>query len=376
MIYLSLNSTGPPWPVSQAQLRQTTRFTSCARNRFAGLRARPRAPGLPARAHVKCILRSPAGALGKLMVRQKRGFRGEDRWPCAGHHQLLVNPTLDAITQMTELINSLLENAYNNLKLADSPAYTICRFRMGQPFTKAQETAFDLRDSLIYRKESTAFHVEQIIRMTNELIFFCNEELKQKRQVPHEHIEKVSTMILYTLDDLIFNMLSLYDYMAKLFLLSFIGKVTRKDWHWLILHIKVISKKKHPRILTRYQIDESEIKEIINENQDLIRKLSDIRSDLLHNRAYKADSRQTYYAGKTSYFAPIIDMPKEYEAKLPQLRSFSTRNKLETIDIVIGSSWLFYRFSISICKISNVLIRRINKEKELLKELEYKSDGV
>jgi len=73
-----------PWRAHRAQLRQRTRFTSCARSHFAGERARPYAPKMPS-SHKRdvCLV------LLRQALRAHFGLRLRSLQP-----KRLVNPTL------------------------------------------------------------------------------------------------------------------------------------------------------------------------------------------------------------------------------------------------------------------------------------------
>src|SRR6185369_8599875 len=98
--------------------------------------------------------------------------------------------------EKTEIINSLLNQAYGYLEATGAPIYKICHLRSGAMFSQKQQTTISLRDSLMFRRNSIQFHLVQLIENNNRLIQFVHEEFKGHRQVPHEQIEEVSTILL------------------------------------------------------------------------------------------------------------------------------------------------------------------------------------
>lgn len=273
---------------------------------------------------------------------------------------------------MKELINKLLSESYDLNQKIDIAINNISMNRLGnikRELNKAQEKIIDLMKSLNYRKASINFHITKIIETTNEIIEHSNHEFQNRRIVNYQDINSAPNYLLFLLDDFIFNLLSFYDYLAKLVYLTYFKRIKRIDWNWLIIKAKKIRSRNNSNFYTKYRIRNEDINSLIEENYQFIRKISDIRSDLLHNRSYESNLTQNFnWTPESTHVETVIKFPSEYSLKIKIFQEFLNEQNITEADIAIGSSWIYHRFSKSISIILNIAIERVSLEnKDILK---------
>ena len=159
-----------------------------------------------------------------------------------------------------------------------------------------RERVFRLRDSLIYRAEAIAWHAH----LLSVLQTSANRRLEEAF---HDREKEVHLLMLagreqhYAFDDLVFNAISLFDYIANLIGFTIYGDRRRKaKWDRIQKFARDVAydeaQNDVPR-LSGTRVSQS----VLNANSALVERLSDYRAALIHYEALVGKGDYTFKLG-------------------------------------------------------------------------------
>lgn len=140
----------------------------------------------------------------------------------------------------------------------------------------ADETKFILRDSIFYRFEGVLFHLDLMLKEHNHIKLDISQNFPKAGMNHHESILKSKERIHFLFDDIVFNIISFFDYTANLIAFLYIGKHSiKKNWNKIA----------RAMMDDNNSLSKTKLSKVIALNHKTwITQLYDYRSDIIHKR--------------------------------------------------------------------------------------------
>jgi hypothetical protein len=223
---------------------------------------------------------------------------------------------------------------------------------------KVLEFCVDLLDSIQYRVESVSYHLGylRIINkgMTEQLIasFPSDDDLDKFLMMRGADIPR------FFFDDIVFNLMSLFDYMGNLFWFSFSGKSGRcKQWGGVLEECeKAISGK--GKVGNNESEDLMVCRLIIKYHKDLVKSLAKYRGKLIH---FKKDPTKSQIS--TDFSHPeksefTVFAPEEFINEFEELVELSKERELTLVET---AAWIIKKSLIVTNEILSLLQEKYKK---------------
>lgn len=144
-----------------------------------------------------------------------------------------------------------------------------------------QTTIMKLRDSLIYRSEAISWHVTLLSRMQEQALAKLHSTFPDPN-APYDIMRATAREQQFVFDDLVFNCIALFDYVANMVGFAYYGDRRRKaKWDRIQKYARdeEVDRRDHVNV----RIAGSAVGELIRDSQvALVSPLSDYRADLIH----------------------------------------------------------------------------------------------
>ncbi len=249
-------------------------------------------------------------------------------------------------------------------------AFLMAESKRGHSTTRRQsdmKLVMRLRDSLIYRAESVLWHpqlVELVTRSADRRL----REVYPDRAKEHLLLLQIGAEVFYAFDDLVFNALSLFDYVGNFVGFAFYGEQRRKAKWDRIQHFArdaAYEKREHshPRI-SGSALGSS----ILEVHKTLVESLTEYRAALIHYEALVGlgEVKTEYGAGETPKYDLSFTVPKEF-AKVFTVTGY--KQDPAKAPVVEGAKWLAQECTRQALRVL------IELRRALRVEAEYTPDG-
>lgn len=209
--------------------------------------------------------------------------------------------------RVTRLSHDVFE-AVSVLSLAPDDRTISTRLLKG---TKAyQEAYLHLRDSIIHRFDAVCFHVVLMINLQKAEI--AKFEMKPFDGEEDRFLETVSRQDQYLLEDIIFNTVSLLDYLGNMVGLVFHGPDSAEiKWNGAYKHAKHqthgSNKLGHNRIF-----GSATGSCLMRHHKEWVNSLSGYRAGLIHNKEQRLDGKLTMIWQGSLWHELTITVPKSF----------------------------------------------------------------
>jgi hypothetical protein len=224
-----------------------------------------------------------------------------------GHY--LMMPSLSAWAPHDELRQQAIDTAVCYLPLSS---------RRGQSaeLRKSNQAAImKLRDSLIYRSEAIIWHVTLQSRMQEQALATLRSTFPDPN-APRDIMRATAREQQFVFDDVVFNCIALFDYVANIVGFAYYGDRRRKA-KWDRIQKYARDEEFDRRAHTNVRIAGSAVGALIRESQDaLVSPLSDYRADLIHYETVPAGGRVTTRLENTS--SGKLDLSFELKITVPK----------------------------------------------------------
>lgn len=180
-----------------------------------------------------------------------------------------------------------------------------------------QTTIMKLRNSLIYRSEAIIWHVTLLSRMQEQAVAKLHSTFPNLK-APYDIMRATAREQQFVFDDVVFNCIALFDYVANMIGFAYYGDRRRKA-KWDRIQKYARDEEFDRRDHVNVRIAGSAVGGLIRESQDsLVSPLSDYRADLIHYETVPAGGGVTTRLEKNSggtsdlSFDLMITVPKPF----------------------------------------------------------------
>jgi len=198
-----------------------------------------------------------------------------------------------------------------------------------------------VRDSIFFRYDSILFHLRLLESIQKNQYEILNIE-KNKQQTFHNYVFNFLDQQLQLFDSIVFHSISLFDYLANLIGLIIMGKLNMK-WNGIINSVRDLNNS-----FSTFKIS----KVIKFQNDILIDKLYNYRSDLIHNSKDTGGYRSSHDFFKDEMKFTVL-APKKICNKFNELKIMTKENSLSINYVVF---WLIEKILKSTFEIIESLI--------------------
>lgn len=237
-----------------------------------------------------------------------------------------------------------------------------------------------LRQSLIYRNGAIGFQLDLIDSYQKDL----KEKLDQKNgfEIAQSMVLSPSRKLNYLFDDLIFNLISFFDYFAAFIIYIFYGQEirntaegydplsTKNNFEHLLKVLWKINWTEFAKLCmkdesSRLNFDPKKIycsdvtKEVLKHDESFIYPLSKLRNDIIHNKASLVGQSLSYNTVEGANFA--FYSPGKFQELFPN----QSESYLEAIEFLIT------KFSSCVIDFQNSLLSDIEENREVAKGDEW-----
>ena len=192
------------------------------------------------------------------------------------------------------------------------------RSRGGKP---ADETAYVLRDSLTYRVGAVRYHLHLL---QDQLEFVHRKSNSELTKMWHDHMfmENMRTVLTYLADDLLFNVISMFDYLGNVVGYLHAGERALK-WNGVV---RAARDKNHAISSTAAGNAAKTC------DGEWVGRLHKVRSEIIHNERRLGDGGRTLTFGDAGpHVAVSFEMPSAIVTKLLFLRDRAPDGRVQLV---------------------------------------------
>lgn len=179
------------------------------------------------------------------------------------------------------------------------------------------------RDSFLYRYSSVLWHKDILTSQhsKNEEVF---RSLFLTGKDDHMHLKDSHQVIFFLFDDVIFNLMSMYDYLGNYLAVLMLGADNRSiKWSGLLNALRDKSNKMNGSVIA---------KNIVDIDKNFVVKLSQFRGDLIHKKSHLGDGEASVDLNDEVKATIKILIPNRLLKLLPIF------SKGEEVEIIEGAS--------------------------------------
>ena len=193
-------------------------------------------------------------------------------------------------------------------------------------FSPLTHIKYKHRESLYYRMNSIIFHLQLLIFVKNQGINILNKNIGNNNPVL---LRNVIDELYYVFDDLIFNILSLIDYLGNFIGYVYINKQNRKiTWNRVVKTCRDQSNELSNKELNKY---------IISVDKRLVNHLYEYRSILIHyNKDGSNAEHSTHFDSKGINHTLNVEAPNLF---VKTLKNIKIDIKSDILDVAFNSAY-------------------------------------
>lgn len=193
-------------------------------------------------------------------------------------------------------------------------------------YRQDQTRIIELRDSILYRFESLAYHFDLMRRRERECLAEFRNDFFRRDAI--DVVRWASRDSKFLFDDLVFSVISLFDYYGNAIGFLLLGEATlNKKW----AGIRAWAAELQPGVRRTADL-------VRKLNDEWIRGVADYRNALIHSTSDTAGARNEYHVGGGSATVEnLITAPAEFVDRIRYLHEGVPANRLRLID---ASIWL------------------------------------
>ncbi|HEY9428562.1 MAG TPA: hypothetical protein VIR34_15505 [Gemmatimonadaceae bacterium] len=179
-----------------------------------------------------------------------------------------------------------------------------------------------LRDSLIYRSEAIIWHVTLLSRMQEQALAKLHSTFPDPN-APHDIMRAVAREQQFVFDDVVFNCIALFDYVANMVGFAYYGDRRRKA-KWDRIQKYARDKEFDRRDHATVRIAGTAVGELIRDSQEaFVSPLSDYRADLIHYETVPASGGVTTRLERNTSGASDLSFDLNITVPKPFARRFA-----------------------------------------------------